>query len=80
MSKYKLGGSGFVVGAWVLPSGTVINTDVRPPADMDFWSLEIWKRNVPPPIDAQPLTRATYREMIDLYPANRVAPVPEEQR
>jgi hypothetical protein len=76
MSKYRIGGTGFVVGAWVLPSGTVINTDGSP-YDMDYWSLEIWKRGVPPPLDSQPLNAATWREMVYRHGENRVAPVRE---
>jgi hypothetical protein len=75
VSKYRIS-SAWPVGAWVLPSGMVINTD-GDPHKMDFWSLELWKRNVPPPLDAQPLDQATYREMVYQYGANRVAPVRE---
>jgi hypothetical protein len=56
----------------------VINNDGDPNA-MDYWSLELWRRNIPPPLDAQPLTQATYREMVNLYGENRVAPVRGEQ-
>jgi hypothetical protein len=58
--RYQLRGSGWLIGQWYIPQGTIIDTTAS-----DDWSkLAV---GLIPPINGQPLDQATYDFMKSQY-------------
>ena len=72
--KFRITGPGWPVDQWLIPAGTLIDTD----GTSGQWSMLIRQRKLPPPITATPLDRGTYNLMVQLYGADRVGPPPSE--
>jgi hypothetical protein len=62
MAKYQLTQTGWSIGQWFLPVGTVINTTA---CKDDFSKLA---RGLPIPLNAMPLDLETWKEMQAAYP------------
>jgi hypothetical protein len=71
VARFQLDGSGWPVGQFLIPAGTVIDTDAK----SDGWSLMCSERGLLPPVTCQPLDAATYELMCGLYGSWRVAPL-----
>lgn len=63
--KFRVSGSGWPLDQWLLPNGTVIDTDAS-----DLWSTIVRERGLPPPIDATPLDQAAWQAQVDAYPGH----------
>jgi hypothetical protein len=72
--RYQLFGGGQPVGPWLIPHGTIIDTDQL----ADGWSKLINERGIVPPITAQALDQATYDWMCKQYGVEKVGvwPIP----
>ena len=67
--RYQLRDHGWAIGAFLIPEGRIVNTDLN----NDFGNLA---RGLNPPLNAQPLDQATYNAMKAIYLAHRIITVP----
>ena len=82
--KYQLRDHGWPVGQFLIPQGTIIDTESTFPLPNDTAfsnCLETYRwsqiaKGHEPPINAQPLDQATYNAMKAIYPAERIITVP----
>jgi len=59
--RFQILGGGWPVGQFLIPSGTIIDTNVE-----DQWSTLV--KGLRPPLNAMPLDRLTWNWMQGLYP------------
>jgi hypothetical protein len=64
MSRYQLRMHGWSIGDRLIPEGTIID-DV---AGQDDWSKLVRAKELPPPLNAQPLDQAAFDKMKSVYP------------
>jgi hypothetical protein len=72
MAKFQLRESGWPIGAYLIPRGTIIDTD----SGTDGWSRLVASLGLTPPVNAQPFDQSTYDLMRMEFPAYRIITVP----
>ena len=72
MARYQLRETGWPIGAFLIPQGTIID-DV---SGTDAWSRFVASTGLTPPVNAQPLDQSTYDLMRNEFPAYRIITVP----
>jgi hypothetical protein len=64
--KYQIGGQGWPVDQWLIPTGTVIDD-----ASEDQWSTLVRQRGLKPPINATALDTEAWQAQLAAYPEHR---------
>jgi hypothetical protein len=72
--KYQIYEHGWALGQWFVPPGSIIDDAFG----KDRWSLLVKELGLFPPLNAQPLSQATYDAMKRAYPefVHRIRTVP----
>ena len=70
--KFQLRDYGWPISPFLVPQGTLIDTDVLPAFTQTPWSAFVAASGLPPPINAQPLDQATYDLMRQQFPARLI--------
>ena len=68
--KFQLVGHGWPIGQYLVPVGTIIDTD--DPNDSWRWLWQSWLPEKPPPVNALPVDQETYDLLAQTYGAYRI--------